>query len=123
MSNYYLIIDDFEQLLLIDDEQEMDTRLLNDYPKIIKYFNNILQRLKKKYIPKGEINSFIYALKFIDNLNLFIDDMKIKEFSNLMEEINSILTSNNNINIEHNSRNYAIERIEYTKNTFINYLK
>lgn len=121
MSIYYPLIDEFEELLLIDNEKEMDLRISNNYPKITIFFKNILKRLKKNYIPKEEIKCFVYALKFIDNLNLFIEDTKIKEFLNLMKEINTKLKFNKRI--EYETKNYMIGKINYTESTFITYRK
>ena len=121
MSISYPTLKDFEQLLLINDEEEMNIEISDNYPKITKFFNNILQRLKKGIIPEKEINSFIYALKFIDNLNLFIDDKTLDKFSNLMKEIYSKVKNNKKIDYE--SKDHIIQRIEYTELTFITHRK
>ena len=117
MKISYPLLDDFEQLLLIYDEKVMNSKILNNFPRLTKFFKNILQRINEEYIPEREINSFIYSLKFIDNLNLFIDDTKLKTFKNYMKEINSKLKKNKNINYE--SKDRIIERIKYTELTFI----
>ena len=117
MKISYPLLDDFEQLLLIYDEEEMNSKILNNFPRLTKFFKNILQRIKEEYIPEREINSFIYSLKFIDNLNLFIDDTKLKTFKNFMKDINSKLKKNKNIDYE--SKERIIERIKYTELTFI----
>ena len=117
MKISYPLLDDYEQLLLIYDEKEMNSKISNNFPGLKKFFKNILQRIIEENIPEREINSFIYSLKFIDNLNLFIDDTKLKTFKNFMNDIYSNLKKSRNINYE--SKERIIERIKYTELTFI----
>ena len=121
MSIIYPEFDDFKKILLIDDEKEMDSIIADNYSKIKKILNNIIKRLKQKFIPKNEIYNFINALKFIDNVNLFISDEMFDEISKLMNDIKSKIKSFKKL--DHETKNYIFDTINYTELTYITYRK
>ena len=118
---YYPKIDNYEIILSINNEKEMNTIISNNISKITTILNTILRRIKTKYIPKNEIIVCVNALQFIDNLNLFIDDITLDKLSKLMNEIESKLNSVSSINYE--IKKQINQSIKYTEMTFITHRK
>ena len=121
MSIIYQEIDDFKKILLINNEEEMDSIISKNFSKIKTILNNILGKLNKKFILKTEIYDFVNILKFIDNLNLFFDDEMFDEISKFMKEIKAKINSIKRLDYE--TKKYVFDTIKYTELTYITYKK
>ena len=123
MSLKYPRIDNYEKILRMNKENQMNSIISSNFNDIKAILNNILLRIKKKYLPDNEKYILIDTLRFIDNLNIFIDDSVLNEFSNLMTEIKSKLIKSQYKGINKETKNDIIYQIDYTKLTLITYKK
>ena len=118
INSYYL--DKIEDILNIKNQDEMDLRINKNIGSLIKIF----QLFKKKNLyennySKDEIDNFIYALKFVDTLNLFI---QYQTLTYLLKEINEIYDKIKNLSgFEY--RDLILKKIKYTEMTVINLKK
>ena len=119
----YPKIENYESILLIKEEKEMMSIISSSFDNIKTILKNILDRIKEQYIPVKEKNILLDTLKFIDNLNLFIDENTLKEFSKLMKKISSKLNNYKIKRIRKKTKNEIIAQIDFTELTFIKYRK
>ena len=123
MSLDYQKIKNYKSLLLIKEENEMNSIISSTFDDIRNILNKILDRIKAQFIPFKEKNKLLDTLKFIDNLNLFIDDSILDEFSGLMKDISSELKSYKRKKMNKEIRNEIIAQIDFTELTFIKHRK
>ena len=123
MSLDYQKIKNYKSLLLIKEENEMNSIISSTFDDIRNILNKILDRIKTQFIPFKEKNKLLDTLKFIDNLNLFIDDSILDEFSGLMKDISSELKSYKRKKMNKEIRNEIIAQIDFTELTFIKHRK
>ena len=121
MSFFYPPIDNLDTIYKIDNEKEMTSVLSDNLFKVKTNLNNILKRINERYILEYEVNICIDNLKFIDNLNLFIDVLTLNEFSDKMSKIDSKLNSIKGIN--NKAKSSILQSIKYTKMVFITHRK
>ena len=119
----YPKIENYESILLIKEEKEMMSIISSAFDNIKTILKNILDRIKEQYIPVKEKNILLDTLKFIDNLNLFIDENTLKEFSKLMKKISSKLNNYKIKRIRKKTKNEIIAQIDFTELTFIKHRK
>ena len=79
-SRNILHIDKIEDILIIKDPDEMDNRINKNMGNVHKIFYSFLKKILYNVITisKEEIDNFIYTLKFVDTLNLFIQNQTLK---------------------------------------------
>ena len=118
----YQSLDSIDSILAIKNEKEMENKIHSNVSKIIIFFDNFIIKLKS-YNPiniSDHENSFcIQSLLFVDNLNLFIDDSKMKTIIFDMKEIEELI-KRKNIYI---NKEEILNRIRYTEMTLIYYRK
>jgi len=89
-------IDKIDDLLLITQQNEMDSKIHKNCLAILKILKNVQNKLhNNSELEKEEIENFIYCLKFLDTLNIFMRSSMIDSMLKLTEEISNLLHSAN----------------------------
>ena len=117
-SSYYSqSLDNIKSLLSITNEQEMFQKISINIPKIFEIFNSFKSKLYSNQVTQSDISQMTEALKFVDNLNLFMNEIDVRKFKGKMGEISTILQK----------KSYDIyykrldDTIQYTEMTIINH--
>ncbi len=116
-SFYSQSLDDIASILSIKNEQEMSQKISQNIPKIFDIFYSFKTKLYSNQVNQNDINQIIEALKFVDNLNLFMEEIDVKKFKDKMGEITSILRKRNNYYF----KDTITYQIQYTEMTLINH--
>jgi len=111
-------LDNINTLLTITNEPEMLNRISKNIQIIIQIFNSFKSKLNFGQISNKDINQIIETLKFIDNLNLFMEDNDVNRFKLKMGEIRDLLNKYN-----YDFKDSIIKQINYTEMTIINHRK
>ena len=78
-SYYSQSLDSINSILSITKEQEMSQKISNNLPKLYHIFSSFKTKLyNSQLINPNDINQISEALKFVDNLNLYL--MKLYNF-------------------------------------------
>lgn len=113
-------IDPIDKIILIKDQVELENKIFENTINIIKFLKNIDNKLYEEFnLSQNEIKLFIKCLKFIDTLNLFMNQASINNISKILFNINDSLNLINNIS----SKEDIIYQIRYTEKSFIYYKK
>lgn len=94
----------------------MSQKISANIPKIFQIFQSFKNKLYSNYITDNDIKQIIEALKFVDNLNLFMEESDVKKFKERMGEITSILQKRN-----YDFKDTILHTIQYTEMTIINH--
>ena len=94
----------------------MSQKISANIPKIFQIFQSFKNKLYSNYITDNDIKQIIEALKFVDNLNLFMEESDVKKFKERMGEITSILQKRN-----YDFKDEILHTIQYTEMTIINH--
>ena len=114
----YQQIDSINSLLSITSEQEMSQKISQNIPKIFQIFNSFKNKLIYSQINSNDISQVTEALKFVDNLNLFMDEIDVRKFKDKMSEIREILKRRN-----YDFKETILKQINYTEMTIIYHKK
>jgi hypothetical protein len=117
-GSQYILLDDIKSILSIKNEQDMSQKISQNIPKVINIFNSFKSKLYNNNVNQNDTNQLLEALKFVDNLNLFMEELDVKKFKDKMNEINSIIVKR-----KYEFTNLINNRIQYTEMTLINYRK
>ena len=120
-SSYYSqsqSLDNINSILSIKNEQEMFQRISLNIPKIFHIFSSFKTKLYNSQINQNDINQISEALKFVDNLNLFMGEIDVKKFKEKMEDIDSLIRKRN-----YNFKDTILRQIKYTAMTIIYHRK
>ena len=109
-------LDNINSILSINNEFEMSQKISANIPKIFQIFYSFKTKLYSNYVNENDIDQIIEALKFVDNLNLFMEESDVKKFKEKMGEITYILKKRN-----YDFKDTIIDQIDYTKMTIINH--
>ena len=102
-------LDNINTILSIKTENEMSQKISANIPKIFQIFQSFKNKLYSNYITDNDIKQIIEALKFVDNLNLFMEESDVKKFKERMGEITSILQKRN-----YDFKDEILHTIQYT---------
>ena len=109
-------LDNINSILSINNEYEMTQKISANIPKIFQIFYSFKTKLYSNYISENDINQIREALKFVDNLNLFMEESDVRKFKEKMVEISSILKKRN-----YDFKGTLLQKIGYTEMTIINH--
>lgn len=118
INSYHL--DKIEDILNIQTQDEMDFKINKNIINLNKIFQNFKKKTKfeNNLYSNEEIDNFIYALKFVDTLNLFMQNQTL---THLLNDMNEIAENVQNLsNFEY--KDTILKKIKYTEMTVI-YLK
>ena len=117
-NSYHL--DKIEDILNIQTQDEMDFKISKNIINLNKIFQNFKKKTKfeNNLYSNEEIDNFIYALKFVDTLNLFMQNQTITHLLNDMNEISDNVQNLSNFEY----KDTILKKIKYTEMTVI-YLK
>ena len=118
----YQSLDSVDSILSIKNEKEMENKIYSNVSKIIIFFDNFIEKLKSNNsntISDHENNFCIQSLLFVDNLNLFINDSKMKTIIYDMREIEELIKRKNFFM----NKEEILGRIKYTEMTLIYHKK
>ena len=119
-SSYYTnSLDNIKLLLSITNEKEMFQKISTNIPKIFEIFSSFKSKLYINQVNQNDINQITEALKFIDNLNLFMEENDVRKFKGKMGEISSILQKRS-FEYKDVYKN-LYDTIQYTEMTIINH--
>ena len=96
----------------------MSKKISENNPVIYQILISFKSKLNCTQINNDDYDQIMEALKFIDNLNLFMEDNDIRRFEDKMNEISNILKKRN-----YSFRDAVLRQINYTEMTIINYRK
>ena len=95
ISYYSQSLDNINSLLQIQTEQEMFKKISLNIPQIYQIFKSFKSKFYNNQINQNDISQIMEALKFVDNLNLFMEEIDVKNFRDKMEEFELILQKRN----------------------------
>ena len=112
-------LDNINSLLAITNEQEMSQKISQNIPILFQIFNSFKTKLNYgQIITPNDISKVIEALKFVDNLNLFIEENEVRKFKDKMMEIRDLLRKRN-----FDFKESILKQITYTEMTIISHKK
>ena len=112
-------LDNINSLLAITNEQEMSQKISQNIPILFQIFNSFKTKLNYgQLITQNDISKVIEALKFVDNLNLFIEENEVRKFKDKMMEIRDLLRKRN-----FDFKESILKQITYTEMTIISHKK
>ena len=112
-------LDNINSILSIKNEDEMSKKISYNIPKISKIFESFEYKISyNQQISQNDIKQIIDALKFVDNLNLFMEELDVKKFKEQMEYIKDNLSKRN-----WDFKETIKGQIKYTEMTIINHRK
>jgi hypothetical protein len=117
-NQLYQQIDNINSLLSITTEQEMSQKISQNIPKIFQIFLSFKNKLIYNQVNSNDISQFTEALKFVDNLNLFMEEQDVRKFKDKMAEIRDILRKRN-----YDFKETILKQINYTEMTIIYHKK
>ena len=109
-------LDSISSILAITNENEMSQKISENIPKVFQIFYNFKSKLYNNFVQESDIHQFTEALKFVDNLNLFMEEGDVKKYRDKMSEITSILKKR-----IYNFKEEVLYQIQYTEMTIINH--
>lgn len=113
-------IDKIEDMLAICDPTEMDTRIFKNTLNISRILKTFYRKLSDNFhISKEETEVLLYCLKFVDMLNIFMNQQSIDSLNKIIYDINELVLMINNID----SKDIILKKIRYTEMTVIYYKK
>ena len=112
-------LDNINSILQIKTEEEMVQKISLNIPKIYQIFKLFKTKFYNNQINQNDIGQIIEALKFFDNLNLFIEEIDIKNIKDKMEELELILKKRN----YNEFYDKILNQIKYTLMTIIYHRK
>ena len=110
----YQSLDNINTLLSIKSEQEMSQKISQNIPKLFQIFNSF--KAKLNFSPNNDVTQILEALKFVDTLNLFMDEMDVRRLKEKMREIRELLQKRN-----YDFKDVIQHTIQYTEMTIINH--
>ena len=78
-TQFYQSLDSIDSLLAITNEQEMSKKISQNLPKIFQIFSSFKNKLNFGQVTNNDINQIIGALKFVDTLNLFMEEIDVNK--------------------------------------------
>ena len=112
-------LDNINSLLAITNKQEMSQKITQNIPILFQIFNSFKTKLNYgQIITQNDISKVIEALKFVDNLNLFIEENEVRKFKDKMMEIRDLLRKRN-----FDFKESILKQITYTEMTIISHKK
>ena len=120
--NNIFYLDKIEDILLLRNPDDMDNKINKNMENVNNIFYSFLKKVSYdgNIFSKEEIDNFIYALKFVDTLNLFIQNQTLKILLDYMKSIYDNVKKLNN-NFEY--KELILKKIKYTEMTVIFYKK
>ena len=116
-TQFYQSLDSIDSLLAITNEQEMSKKISQNLPKIFQIFSSFKNKLNFGQVTNNDINQIIGALKFVDTLNLFMEEIDVNKLKDKMKEIRDLL------NYFYDFKDIILKQINYTEMTIIYYNK
>ena len=117
-NQIYQQIDSINSLLSITSEQEMSQKISQNIPIIFQIFFSFKNKLLYNQVNQNDISQVTEALKFVDNLNLFMEELDVRKFKDKMAEIRDILRKRN-----YDFKEAILKKINYTEMTIIYHKK
>ena len=112
-------LDNINSILSIKNEAEMSKKISYNIPKISRIFESFQYKISyMQQINQDDTNQIMEALKFVDNLNLFMEESDVKKFKDKMEYIKDNLSKRN-----WDFKEEIKGQIKYTEMTIINHKK
>ena len=111
-------LDNINSLLAITNEQEMSQKISQNIPILFQIFNSFKTNLNYGQVTSNDHSIVIEALKFVDNLNLFIEENEVRKFKDKMMEIRDLLKKRN-----YDFKDSILKQITYTEMTIISHKK
>ena len=111
-------LDKINYVLSITTEQEMSQKIYKNIPILFQIFNSFKTKLNFGQVTSNDIDKVIEALKFVDTLNLFMEENEVRKFKEKMMEIKELFKRRN-----YDFREEILRRITYTEMTIINHRK
>ena len=111
-------LDKINYVLSITTEQEMSQKIYKNIPILFQIFNSFKTKLNFGQVTSNDIDKVIEALKFVDTLNLFMEENEVRKFKEKMMEIKELFKRRN-----YDFREEILRRINYTEMTIINHRK
>ena len=102
-------LDNINSLLAITNEQEMSQKISQNIPILFQIFNSFKTNLNYGQVTSNDHSKVIEALKFVDNLNLFIEENEVRKFKDKMMEIRDLLKKRN-----YDFKDSILKQINYT---------
>jgi hypothetical protein len=113
-------IDQIEEMLALTDPTEMDSRIFKNSLNISRILKSFYKKLSDNfYITQEETDVLLYCLKFVDMLNLFMNQQSIDSLNKIIFDINELVLMINNID----SKDIILKKIRYTEMTVIYHKK
>jgi hypothetical protein len=113
-------LEKIDDLLTLTDPAEMDNKIFKNTQIITKHLKSFSSKLYEHFdLTQNEIDTLIYCLKFIDTLNLFMNNHTIDFLLKITCEIHDLVCFISNFN----SRGEIIKRVKYTEKSIIFYKK
>jgi len=113
-------IDKIDDLLLISQITEMESRIHKNCLAILKIMKNFQNKLFNNYeLKKEEIENFIYCLKFIDTLNIFMNNSMIDSMLKLTEDLTNLIHSNTLLK----NKDDLLHKIQYAEKSIVYFKK
>jgi len=121
-QNNIFYLDKIEDILLIRNPDDMDNKINKNIENVKNIFYSFLKKVSYdgNNFSKEEIDNFIYALKFVDTLNLFIQN---HTFKILLDYMKSIFDNVKKLNNNFEYKELILKKIRYTEMTEIFYKK
>ena len=114
----YQTLDKINTLLAIANEQEMSQKISQNIPILFQLFNSFKTRLSFGQITLNDKEKVTEALKFVDTLNLFMEENDVRKFKDKMMEIRDLSKRRN-----YEYKEDILKKITYTEMTIINHKK
>ena len=112
-------LDNINSILAIKNEDELTKKISYNIPKISKIFEYFQYKISyNQQITQNDTNQIMDALKFVDTLNLFMEESDVKKFKDQMEYIKDNLSKRN-----WEFKDQIKGQIKYTEMTIINHRK
>jgi hypothetical protein len=113
-------MDKIEDVLGINDSNEMDSRMFMNVLSITKILKVYNKKLSDNFtLNKEEIEILLYSLKFIDTLNLFINNQALQGILKSIDDIHELVNMINNLPQQED----VLKQIKYTQKSIIYFKK
>ncbi len=113
-------IDSIQEILSLNNQSQIDNKIFENTINIINFFKEIDKKLYDEFnLDIREVKILIKCLKFVDTLNLFMNQASINNLIKLIYNINDSLILINSISFKDD----ILYQIKYTEKSLIYYKK
>ena len=118
-SEEFEFIDSIKDVLALNNQNLIENKIFENTNNIINFLKDIDNKLYEEFnLNLEEVNLLIKCLKFVDTLNLFMNQAFINNIVKLMYSINDSIITVNMV-----SKDLIIYQIRYTEKSLIYYRK